>query len=102
LASFDDSPETDVLPKLLVTYSKKAYEDLVIRLLRSPSLLPQLRDILTQHSTGTRANSSGLSGLFDTEQLVQDFLSAMFGLKEIQHIRSSKSERRLPHLLVVR
>jgi hypothetical protein len=128
LSSFDDSPTTDLLSKLLVTYSKKSYEDLVIRLLRSPSLLHQLREILTQHnshpstelddidSLGNRVKRkfSGPSGLFDTDRLVHDFLSAMFGLREVQHLRRGrngsnnctnphqKHERKFPHLIVVR
>jgi hypothetical protein len=84
----------------LVTHSKKAYEDLVIRLLRSPSLLRQLRDLLIGYS-----EKEGRGGLFDTHQLASDFLSAMFGMREVQHIlskRESQGNITFPHLLVTR
>lgn len=123
LTSFDDSEIGDLLSTLLVTYSKKSYEDLVVRLLRSPSLLRQLRDILTFHNSDSFSDDSNALakrvkrkfsrpvGFFHTDQLVHDFLSAMFGLREIQHLRSRRNDhsnlttpqpKKLPHLLVSR
>lgn len=98
---------------MLIMYSKKSYEDHVIRLLRSPSHLTQLRKRLFQLS---RAYHESLSkeedlGLFNTTQLVRDFLAAMFGIREAQNFISKYEDKKdivdirtpkYPHILVTR
>ncbi len=99
LPSDSDDPYL-LLHKILTTYSKKSYEDLVIRLLKSPMIIEKLNQILLK---GSRENQVGF---FNSQQSVQDFFHGMFALKEIyQRINKTNQSakmRKYPHLLVTR
>lgn len=84
-----------LIEKVLVTFSKKSFEDVAIRLLRSPKSLLRLRELLNKARSYKRSADTYDTptprekvGLFDTKQLVQDFVHAMEATGEVNRINS--------------
>lgn len=82
----------------------------MIRLLKSPHHLTQLRQRLSELSHISPNSTPRMKeiGLFNTTQLVRDFLSGMYGMREAQDILAKKEktdmkvDHRYPHLIVTR
>ena len=116
------------LSDILITYSKKSYEDTVIKLLKSPQIINKLKELLSNCSkyqsnsnfTSTSATFNSKNdnqkkspslGFFNTQQLVQDFVHGMYAMYESSQIKDqSKKEnllncltcRKYPHVILAR
>ena len=102
----------DLLDSVLLTYSKKSFEDVGIKLLQSPRMLQKLRKLLllASASISSEGSSEGEKiGFFDTERMVKDFLRGMQSTVEAQRLHAAKASvdgkyfnSRKPHVIVTR